>query len=74
VSNTIESNLENVIETLVNECHQASLNSGWWRHDPTGLDLARIINNPQGPLEGLLSGLIVTQKLCLSHSEISEAM
>jgi len=70
----IEYSLEIVIETLVYECHKASLNSGWWRHEPTGLDLARIINHPQGPLEDLLSGLIVTQKLCLSHSEISEAM
>lgn len=55
-------------------CHQSSKDSNWWQHLETGLDLIRVINDPQNPLEKLLAGALVAQKLCLSHSEISEAM
>jgi hypothetical protein len=61
---------------LVNQCHRASYEAGWWMHIPTGTDLRSLIRNP-GPgtsIEALLAGALVAQKLCLSHSEISEAM
>ena len=41
-------------------CHQASYRAGWW-HDAEGKDSRR---NP----------MCFSQKLCLIHSEISEAM
>jgi NTP pyrophosphatase (non-canonical NTP hydrolase) len=62
------------IERLVGACHGASVRAGWWRHAPTGLDLARVVRAPQGPFEELLAGALVAQKLCLTHSEVSEAM
>jgi NTP pyrophosphatase (non-canonical NTP hydrolase) len=59
---------------LTRICHGMSLSSGWWTNKPTGLDLREVINNPKDPLERLLGGAIVAQKLCLVHSETSEAM
>jgi hypothetical protein len=59
---------------LVNACHDASLQAGWWTHQETGLDLVHIINYPHNSFHRLLAGALVAQKLCLSHSEISEAM
>lgn len=60
--------------TLQEACHSASHNAGWWDHAKTGLDLREVIRNPQDALQDLLAGLLVTQKLCLTHSEVSEAM
>lgn len=48
------------INAAVRACHGASLNAGWW-HDEAGNHLA---DNP----------MTVPVKLCLVHSEISEAM
>jgi hypothetical protein len=59
---------------LVYECHEASYNAGWWNHSATGLDLKRVVLAPATPFEQLLAGALVAQKLCLSHSEISEGM
>lgn len=64
---------ENINE-LVYECHEASYNAGWWTHGATGLDLKRVVLAPATPYEELLAGALVAQKLCLSHSEISEGM
>jgi NTP pyrophosphatase (non-canonical NTP hydrolase) len=55
-------------------CHLASRSSGWWKAPKSGLDLLEVMNNPQTEMEKLLSSAMVAQKLCLSHSEISEAM
>jgi NTP pyrophosphatase (non-canonical NTP hydrolase) len=47
--------------TLTEQCHGASLHAGWW-HDPkTG---ESVTTNP----------MCFSQKLCLIHSEVSEAM
>lgn len=62
------------VDELVYACFGASSRAGWWTHLDTGLDLIQVINNPNGPLETLLAGALVAQKLCLSHSELSEAM
>lgn len=59
---------------LVYECHEASYLAGWWNHSKTGIDLKRIILAPASPYDELLAGAVVAQKLCLIHSEISEAM
>jgi hypothetical protein len=59
---------------LTMTCHGLSANAGWWTDKATGLDLIQVIRNPQTPIERLLAGALVAQKLCLSHSEISEAM
>lgn len=68
--------IANAGNLLVEECHGASKAAGWWTHQGEGLtyDLIRIINAPLTPIEKLLSKSLVSQKLCLSHSEISEAM
>jgi len=62
------------VNTLIYHCHGAALNAGWWRHGPTGLDLIQVIHVPRDELQRLLAKAIVAQKLCLVHSEISEAM
>jgi len=61
---------------LQDMCHGASHNAGWWTHKADGhtYDLVGIMLMPQTPLEKLLSGALVAQKLCLTHSEVSEAM
>jgi NTP pyrophosphatase (non-canonical NTP hydrolase) len=55
-------------------CHKASADAGWWRHISSGIDLLEAVRNPADPLTALIGGGVVTQKLCLIHSEISEAM
>lgn len=55
-------------------CHSAAFSAGWWTHLKTGLDLRDVILRPDGPLQELLAGALVAQKLCLTHSEVSEAM
>jgi NTP pyrophosphatase (non-canonical NTP hydrolase) len=47
---------------LVTACHGASKAAGWWTNPKTGAPIDA--NDP----------LIFTQKLCLIHSEVSEAM
>lgn len=59
---------------LVNLCHEASSAAGWWTHHPTGVDLIDLINNPQNSLDELFASALVSQKLLLTHSEISEGM
>ena len=46
---------------LVDQCHGASFAAGWWVNPKTGIDTR---DNP----------MCFSQKLCLIHSEISEAM
>lgn len=62
------------ITLLVDTCHTASYNAGWWKDKASGLDLVQVVNLPSSPVEDLLSNALVAQKLCLSHSELSEAM
>lgn len=59
---------------LMNACHDASVTAGWWTQQETGLDLVDLINYPQNSFHRLLAGALVSQKLCLIHSEISAAM
>lgn len=55
--------------TLQNICHQASVDAGWWKDLKTGINLAEECRT------GTRFGkALVGEKLCLTHSEISEAM
>lgn len=57
-------------------CHGASERAGWWTLNESGEkhDLKRIINAPLTVLERRLAKSLVAEKLCLTHSEVSEAM
>lgn len=68
------SNIAFAGRTLQDACHGAAHRAGWWNHKASGYDLRRVIRNPEGPLEELMKGLLVSNKLCLIHSEVSEAM
>lgn len=62
-------------DVLVRACHGASAKAGWWHHAATGLDLVRVANDPAAtPVERLLGGALVAQKLMLCVSELAEAM
>ncbi len=50
--------------------HGASIKAGWWTDLKTGEDLRLVIRDPSSRLGKAL----VAEKLCLTHSEISEAM
>ena len=70
----LASSLREAVAELVSLCHGLSLQTGWWNHPATGLDLRQIIRKPSCALEQLLAGALVAQKLVLAHSELSEAM
>ena len=68
-------NIAKCINSLVDACHGAAKNAGWWIHQATGTDLIALINHsPAGSLWDRLGKALVAEKLCLSHSELSEAM
>lgn len=62
---SVESYMENenrdAVNMLAARCHAASLSAGWWTKNAEG---EASLENP----------LLVPTKLCLIHSEISEAM
>jgi NTP pyrophosphatase (non-canonical NTP hydrolase) len=59
---------------LQGECHQASADAGWWGRnaDPEGAGLPIDVQSVRSGSR--LGKLLATQKLCLAHSELSEAM
>jgi hypothetical protein len=60
---------------LQSNCHGAALSAGWWNDKKTGLNLVDVVRGDhQGPIFDLLAGALVSQKLCLTHSELSEGM
>lgn len=50
------------LETITNLCHGLAAHSGWWTDKSTGEPVAK--DTPR----------LVVEKLCLIHSEVSEAM
>lgn len=68
------SNIAMAVNLVQEKAHDAAYKSGWWTHTATDLDLREVIRNPINPLQDLLAGALVAQKLCLTHSEVSEAM
>ena len=59
----------NALNALQNKIHQANVTAGWWTDLSTNMDLAEEAR--QGTR---LGKALVAEKLCLVHSEISEAM
>ena len=53
---------------LAEVCHLASTTAGWW-HSPTGKDLAAEMRD-----NTRFGKALAAEKLCLIHSEVSEAM
>ena len=77
--NNEQLDLANAVDNLVDACHGASYAAGWWQHRKSGLDLRAVVRGVQPDIHSngiwdLLGGALVAQKLCLTHSEISEAM
>lgn len=64
--------LAETVNTLVAVCHGAAATAGWWMNDRQ--DLRRVINAPLDGQDVMLGRALVAQKLCLIHSEVSEAM
>lgn len=60
------------VRQLAATCHKNSVAAGWWAQ--YGFDLGEIVRNPKTPMEEILSKALVGQKLCLTHSELSEGM
>lgn len=60
----------NFLNTMANEIHQFNINAGWWTEEEKGwvYDLMGNGKNKK------LGAMMVATKLCLSHSEISEAL
>ena len=57
------------VDLLVGECHGASRKAGWWTYSETGVDLRE-----HCCVGTRLGKALVAEKLCLIHSEVSEAM
>lgn len=74
--NQPERDLRTAGQVLVELCHGASKAAGLWLYKDEGqtLDLIRIINAPLTPLEKRFAKSLVAEKLCLTHSEVSESM
>ena len=62
-------NQSTTIEELQSSIHQANILAGWWTDLSNNMDLAE-----EARLGTRLGKAIVAEKLCLIHSEISEAM
>ena len=56
-------------DELTHYCHKASVEAGWWKDITAGADFAAEVRNGTR-----LGKALVAEKLCLIHSEISEAM
>jgi NTP pyrophosphatase (non-canonical NTP hydrolase) len=61
-------------DTLTQRCHGASYDAGWWNHPVFGTDMREALRAPADAMDRMTAGLLVAQKLCLAHSELSEGM
>ena len=57
------------VDLLVGECHGASRKAGWWTCQEMGIDLREHCR-----VGTRFGKALVAEKLCLIHSEVSEAM
>jgi len=80
---TEELRIANAINEFTARCHSASYGAGWWRlkDGPLDLDLRAVLRGELGngtevvdALMRRLAKALVAEKLCLTHSEISEGM
>lgn len=62
------------VEQLTWLCHGLADEAGWWKCQKTGLNLKDVISEPENDYERIVGPALVAQKLCLIHSEVSEAM
>ena len=61
--------LQQAGDDLTDICHGASRMAGWWKDLKTGTDFIAEVRSGSR-----LGKALVAEKLCLTHSEISEAM
>ena len=61
--------LVDAVDLLVGECHDASRNAGWWHNIALPHDLRE-----EACRDTRFGKALVAEKLCLIHSEVSEAM
>ena len=57
------------LHTLQEHIHNDNIKAGWWKDLSSGVDLAE-----EARQDTRLGKAIVAEKLCLIHSEVSEAM
>lgn len=69
MNDLLRDELTEAVELLVEACHSASLNAGWWYDLQTDIDLRR-----HACERTRFGNALVAEKLCLIHSEVSEAM
>lgn len=70
-------NTQLTISELQHLVHTGNIKAGWWglhSNDGTSIDLAEMIRKPKTHLEERFAMALVAEKLCLTHSEISEGM
>lgn len=73
----VQTNTKLSISELTDLIHTGNVKAGWWglhSEDGNVLDLAEMIRNPKSLLEERFAMALVAEKLCLTHSEISEGM
>lgn len=65
------------INEMVEEIHQNNVKAGWW-HINGGkghkISVVEMIHNPENVVMERFAMSLVAEKLCLTHSEISEGM
>lgn len=71
--------VERAGDILTLACHGASYLAGWWTDPGTGIDLRGLVRTGRADgwpdaLCARLAKALVAEKLCLSHSELSEGM
>ena len=70
MENTKNTTMADAINAIVDQCHGAAFRAGWWRDLQSNQDLREIVNDTKSRMGKAL----VAEKLCLIHSEVSEAM
>ena len=68
-TNLTKTTTELLLTNLQSSIHQANVTAGWWTDLSNNMDLAE-----EARLGTRLGKALVAEKLCLIHSEISEAM
>ena len=69
MNDLLHNELADAVDLLIETCHDASRNAGWWHDLKIDIDLR------EEACRGSRFGkALVAEKLCLIHSEVSEAM
>lgn len=73
----MENLIKQTIGELSKEIHQNNVNSGWWHIDGGHghkISVIEMIHNPENVIMERFAMSLIAEKLCLTHSEISEGM